>query len=233
MTRADVTAAAVFQAQLAVPGRVIPKVPEIEAAVLTGEQRFVDFACTSCHVPALPLTGDGFVYVEPNPFNPAGNLQTGDAPDFLVDLTSTALDRPRLRRNPLNGTVLVPAFTDLKLHDITDGPDDPNREPLNMHAPAGSPEFFAGNSRFLTRKLWGVANEPPYFHHGQFTTLRQAIENHRGEAEASRQAWEAASTYDQDAVIEFLKTLQVLPPGVNARIVDENYQPRKWRGLFP
>src|SRR5437588_253509 len=37
MTRADVTAAAVFQAAMAVPGRVIPDDPEIEAAVLVGE----------------------------------------------------------------------------------------------------------------------------------------------------------------------------------------------------
>jgi len=35
---------------------------------------------------------------------------------------------------------------------------------------------------------------------------------HVGEALQSRQAFEAASAYERDAVIEFLKTLQVLPP---------------------
>ena len=30
-----------------------------------------------------------------------------------------------------------------------------------------------GNCRFLTKRLWGAANEPPFFHHGLFTTLRQ------------------------------------------------------------
>lgn len=47
----DVTAATLFQATLAVPGRVIPNDPEIEAAVLRGEQRFHGIGCTTCHVP--------------------------------------------------------------------------------------------------------------------------------------------------------------------------------------
>jgi CxxC motif-containing protein (DUF1111 family) len=97
-----------------------------------------------------------------------------------------------------------------------------------MNAPPGSPAFFAGNGRFLTRKLWGVANEPPYFHHGMFTTLRQAVLAHAGEAQASRQGFEALSAHEQDCLIEFLKTLQVLPPGTRHLVVDENGHPRSW-----
>ena len=124
---------------------------------------------------------------------------------------------------------MVPSFTDLKLHDITTGlPGDPNIEALNMNQPAGSPGFFAGNSRFLTRKLWGTANEPPFFHHGMFTTLRQAVKAHDGEAKASRMAFESLSPYGQDSVIEFLKTLQVLPPGTRSLIVDESGRPKHW-----
>jgi hypothetical protein len=55
MTVADVTAVSVFQAVMAVPGRVIPNDPEIEAAVLLGEQRFSAIGCASCHRPTLPL----------------------------------------------------------------------------------------------------------------------------------------------------------------------------------
>ena len=33
---------------------------------------------------------------------------------------------------------------------------------------------------------------------------------------------------DREAVIEFLKTLQVLPPGTRDRIVDEKFQAREW-----
>ena len=97
-----------------------------------------------------------------------------------------------------------------------------------MQQPLGSPGFFAGNRKFLTRKLWGTANEPPYFHHGQFTTLRQAVLAHAGEALAARQAFAALSAYERDAVIEFLKTLQVLPPGTKNLIVDEHYKKKQW-----
>jgi len=118
---------------------------------------------------------------------------------------------------------MVPAYTDLKLHDITTGlAGDPNAESLDMNQPAGSPAFFAGNAKFLTRKLWGTANEPPFFHHGQFTTLRQSVKAHDGEAKSARTVFEALSAYEQDAVIEFLKTLQVLPPDTRALVVDEH-----------
>jgi cytochrome c peroxidase len=226
LTRADVTAVTLFQAVMAVPGRVIPDDPEIEAAVLLGEQRFQQVKCTSCHVPSLPLDRQGWFYSEPNPYNPAGNLQVGQAPTYIVDLTRDDLPAPRLR--PIGGVVDVPAFTDLKVHNICDGPHDPNREPLDMNQPAGSPGFFAGNERFITKKLWGAANEPPFFHHGQFTTLRQAVLAHSGEALASRQAFQALRPDEQDAVIEFLKTLQVLPPGTHSLIVDENGKPKAW-----
>jgi hypothetical protein len=231
MTRADVTAASVWQATLSVPGRVIPRNKVIEEAVLTGEEKFIQVGCATCHQPALPLDNWGWFYSEPNPFNPAGNLQPGDAPDLVLDLNSGSFPTPRLRAR--RGVTWVPAFTDLKLHDITSGPDDPNREPLNMLAPAGSDAFFAGNSHFLTKKLWGAANERPYFHHGQYTTLRQAILAHAGEAEDARQAFEALSDHEQGSIIEFLKTLQVLPKGTKSLIVDEDGTPRHWppRGL--
>ncbi len=226
LTRADVTAVTLFQAVMAVPGRVIPNDPEIESAVLVGEQRFQQINCTSCHVPSLPLDKQGWVFTEPNPYNPAGNLRLGEARTYSVDLTRDDLPTPRLR--PSGGVVYVPAFTDLKVHDICDGPNDPNKERLDMNQPAGSSAFFAGNERFITRKLWGTANEPPFFHHGQFTTLRQAVLAHSGEAMASRQAFQSLPSDEQDAVIEFLKTLQVPPSGTHSLIVDENGRPKTW-----
>ncbi|MEN3339486.1 MAG: hypothetical protein V7647_3162 [Acidobacteriota bacterium] len=92
----------------------------------------------------------------------------------------------------------------------------------------GSPAFFAPNERFITRTLWGTANEPPFFHHSLFTTLRQAILAHAGEALASRQAFQTLLPYEQDALVEFLKTLQVLPPGTQSLIVDENGRRKIW-----
>ena len=229
MTRADITAVSIFQATMAVPGRVIPNDPEIEAAVLEGEREFGSIGCASCHIPALPLDRQGWMFSEPNPFNPANppNLLVGQAPTLTVDLSSDEFPSPRLK--PRHGVVMVPAFTDLKLHDITTGlPGDPNIEALDMNQPAGSPGFFAGNAKFLTRKLWGTANEPPFFHHGMFTTLRQSVKAHDGEAKASRLAFESLSPYGQDSVIEFLKTLQVLPPGTRSLIVDERGRAKHW-----
>ena len=178
-------------------------------------------------MPSLPLDNQGWVFTEPNPDNPPGNLRVNEAPTLSVDLTGDNLPRPRLKPDS-SGVVHVPAFTDLKLHDMCDGPDDANQEPLDMNQPAGSMGFFAGNRKFITRKLWGTANEPPYFHHGQFTTMRDAILAHGGEARMARASFQALNPYDQDCIIEFLKTLQVLPPGTRDRIVDEKGRKKKW-----
>ena len=176
---------------------------------------------TSCHIPKLPLVDKGWIYSEPSPFNPAGNFRVGDAPTLSVDLTSDDLPGPRLKPDA-HGIVWVPAFTDLKLHDITTGPSDPNAEPLDQNQPAGSPKFFAGNTKFITRKLWGVGNSGPFMHHGKFTTMREAILAHSGEALSSRQNFESLTSYDRDCVIEYLKTLQVLPPDNRKLTVSEN-----------
>ena len=113
-----------------------------------------------------------------------------------------------------------------KLHDILD-PSDPG-EPLDMNQTPWTPKFRQGNRRFLTKRLWGAANEPPFFHHGLFTTLRQSILAHSGEALQSRREFEHSSEYDQDSLIEFLKTLQVLPPETRHVIVDEHFREKPW-----
>jgi CxxC motif-containing protein (DUF1111 family) len=128
----------------------------------------------------------------------------------------------------VDGVTWVPAFTDLKLHDITSGPDDPNREALDMHFAGGSDEFFAGNGMFLTKKLWGIANEPPFYHHGKYTTMREAILAHAGEAQGTTDAFRALSEHEQNSIIEFLKTLQLLPEGTRALAIDERGRPRQW-----
>jgi hypothetical protein len=227
LTRADVTAVTVFQATLQVPGRVIPDDPAIERAVLIGEDRFRAIGCATCHVPSLPLTREGWVFTEPSPFNLPANLRLGEAPTLAVDLTGSRLPGPRLVPGP-DGVVHVPAFTDLKLHDITCGRDDPNVERLDMQMSPRSERFRAGNSRFLTRKLWGTANEPPFFHHGQFTTLKEAVLAHCGEALETRHAFQALSTYERGAVIEFLKSLRVLPPGTRHLVVNERNAKKTW-----
>ena len=146
-----------------------------------------------------------------------------------VDLTDPALPQPRLVASRDNPTAMdVPAYTDFKLHDITDPADAAAQEPLDVNQPTWSPEFRKGNRKFLTRRLWGVASQPTHFHHGLFTTLRHAVLAHAGEALDERRAFEHLTAYEQDALVEFLKTLQVLPPGTKDRIVDETFHARVW-----
>lgn len=249
LTVADLTAVSMFQATLAVPGRVIPNDPAIERANLVGEAVFNKIGCATCHA-TLPLISNnnpglpgqpGWIYSEPNPYNPAKgpnspNLQPGptiypiSAPALTVDLTSNTLPLPRLRA--FRGMVLVPAYTDLKLHDIsaTSNPaTDPECEPLDQNQPAGSPQFFAGNCKFITRKLWGFYNQGGAFmHHGKFTTAREAVEAHNGEALSQRLAFDALPADLQNDVIEFLKSLQVLSPGSKSLVVDEHGNSKRW-----
>jgi hypothetical protein len=240
LTTAEVTAVTLYQATLNVPGQVIPRDPDLQAAIAAGQQLFSQVGCATCHIPALPLYSTnnpgapnqpGWVYTEPSPYNPATganapNLLPGPtnypvtAPAILVDLTQDNLPKPRLK--PVNGVVMVPAYTDLQLHTMADGPTDPNAEPLDQNQPAGSAAFFAGNMKFITRKLWGLYNSGPFGHAGKFTTMREAITlGHNGEAKASRLAFQALAASQQDEIIEFLKSLQILPPGTPCLVVDE------------
>lgn len=227
LTRADITAVTLYQAAMAVPGRVIPNDAEVERAVLNGEAVFARIGCTSCHVARLPLTQKGWIYSEPNPYNPPTNLRVGTTRSLTIDLNSNDLPLPRLAVDPQSpDTVWVAAYTDFKLHDICE-PGDPG-EPLDQNQTPWTSKFRNGNRKFLTRRLWGAANQPPYFHHGQFTTLRKAVLAHSGEALQQRKQFEALNAYDKDSVIEFLKSLQVLPPGTRSLVVDENFQPKQW-----
>jgi hypothetical protein len=141
-----------------------------------------------------------------------------------VDLSSDELPAPRLKPDT-SGTVWVEAYTDFKLHDICEPGE---AEHLDMNQSQWSPKLDDGNCRFLTKRLWGAANEPPFWHDGRFTTMRQSVLAHSGEAKESRLAFEALPAEQKDALIEFLKTLQVLPPGTRDLIVDENFQARSW-----
>ena len=97
-----------------------------------------------------------------------------------------------------------------------------------MNQSTWTQKFREGNRYFLTKRLWGAANEQQYFHHGLFTTMRRSVLAHAGEALDSRKAYQALPAHEQDCLIEFLKSLQVLPPGTKDRIVDENFKAREW-----
>jgi hypothetical protein len=61
--------------------------------------------------------------------------------------------------------------------------------------------------------------------------MRQAVMAHAGEALEQRRAFEQLAPYEQDALIEFLKSLQVLPAGTKDLYVDEHFRPKAWRDM--
>jgi hypothetical protein len=230
LTVGDITALTIYQAALNTPGRVVPSHPARRAAAERGEKLFDTVKCTGCHVPSLVLEHP--VFSEPNPYNPPGNLRVADvSKPFVFDLTKDG-PKPRLERLP-DGRAVVRAFTDLKRHDLN---DSDYYHFANERAVQGTLAGFAPASdftepplprpvrQFLTRKLWDAGSSAPYGHRGDLTTLTEAIHYHGGEARVSRDAFFALPAPDQAAIIEFLKTLQVLPDG-SPRVVAEDALP--------
>lgn len=89
----------------------------------------------------------------------------------------------------------IPAYSDLLLHDMGDDLAD------------GVVMGDASGHEFRTQPLWGLAAVGPYLHDGRAHTVRDAIEWHGGEGEASRDAWRAMSAGEQDQVLAFLGSL--------------------------
>lgn len=203
LTAGDITALTLFQAAMNIPGRVLPDDPMRRTAAERGEQLFAAIGCTDCHRPALIL--DNPIFSEPGPFNPPGNLRpTEVARPVTFDLTRDG-PTPRLERTS-GGSAIVRAYTDLKRHVICDE-QDPffcNERRVQDGVPS---------NRFLTRKLWDVGSTAPYGHRGDLTTITEAILHHAGEARPQRDRFTALGQAEQAAIVEFLKTLQVLPPG--------------------
>ncbi|GAB4564391.1 MAG: hypothetical protein Tsb0020_14490 [Haliangiales bacterium] len=112
---------------------------------------------------------------------------------------------------------LIPAYTDLLIHDMGPGMDD------------GIVMALAGGSEFRTAPLWGVAATAPYLHDGSADTLDDAIRRHGGEAATSRDDYVALSDEDRELVLTFLRSLGgseqttagLLPPGAEIPAVGE------------
>ena len=217
LTIGDITAATLFQAALATPGRIVPTLAEERQAVDLGERLFEQVGCAACHVPSMTLEGRDFV--EPNPWNPAGTF-SDTAQSIRFDLTAAG-ELPRLEATADGGAV-VWAYTDLKRHNLCDAETGFY---CNEQLAQGRPdqEGAPGATFFITRKLWDVGNSAPYGHRGDLTTITEAILYHGGEARETREAFVALDIEEQAAVVAFLKTLQILPAGCEDRIVTEDH----------
>ena len=210
----DMTAVTIYQAALGVPGQVIPDDAAGREIIAKGEELFHTVGCTSCHVPEMKLSSP--LFVEPNPYNPPGNWND-PSQSLSFDMTTTG-EGPYLERE--GEGAIVKAYTDLKRHNLCDEEID---HYCNEYLSQGrvDQDGEPGSHFFLTRKLWDVGNSAPYGHAGYLTTISEAILVHGGEARDSRDAFAALSKEDQEAIVGFLKSLQVLPVG-SPRMITES-----------
>lgn len=126
---------------------------------------------------------------------------TGSKPDELPPYIY-----PRLKPND-DGSIDVPLYSDLKLHDMGEGLSDVEAQETDVSG------VFVPRRQFLTRPLWGVSASNPWLHDGRSTTLMDAILRHESEGSEANpviEAFRALSPQQQDDVVNFLLSL-VLP----------------------
>jgi cytochrome c peroxidase len=111
-------------------------------------------------------------------------------------------------KTPARGSFVVRnLFADFKRHDL---------------GPAFHERNFDGSvtTMFMTEPLWGVATTAPYGHDGKSINLKAVILRHGGEAQASRQSFEALSDEQEADLLLFLGSLVLFPPDHTASNLD-------------
>jgi CxxC motif-containing protein (DUF1111 family) len=113
------------------------------------------------------------------------------------------------------GSLTLHAYGDFLMHDVGtgDGILQATREHYGhqvfqqMSGYLSKQDFESSRNKIRTAPLWGVRFRPRLMHDGASLTLLEAITRHRGEATHVIQQFEKLKRPDQDAVIEFLKSL--------------------------
>jgi len=156
------------------------------AVAKKGEGLFDQIGCVTCHVERL-TTG------------PAGANINGGTFTIPVAL----------------GSITFHPYGDFLMHDVGtgDGILQATREHYGnrvfqmMSGYLSKQDFEGSRNKIRTAPLWGVRLRPRLMHDGASLTLRDAILRHRGEASHVSQQFEKLKREDQEAIIEFLKSL--------------------------
>ena len=120
-----------------------------------------------------------------------------------TDLPNYAL--PRLKANA-DGTITVPLFSDLRLHDMGTGLQDVGSQGADVMGVSIPPRLF------LTRPLWGVGDTQPWLHDARALTLMDAIMDHMSEGSEANpviEAFEKLNDKERQAVVDFLESLRL------------------------
>ncbi len=151
-----------------------------------GEGLFDKIGCATCHVETLTTA-------------PAGTKINGGT--FTIP--------------PALGSITFHPYGDFLVHDVGtgDGILQATREHYGnkvfqmMSGYLSKQDFESSRNKIRTAPLWGVRLRPRLMHDGASLTLQDAILRHRGEASHVSQQFEKLKREDQEAIIEFLKSL--------------------------
>jgi CxxC motif-containing protein (DUF1111 family) len=158
----------------------------VSALATKGNALFVKIGCATCHVETLTTA-------------PAGTKIDGGT--FTIP---AAL-----------GSITFHPYGDFLMHDVGtgDGILQATREHYGkkvfqiMSAYLSKQDFESSRNKIRTAPLWGVRLRPRLMHDGASLTFRDAIVRHAGEATHVAQQFEKLKPDDQEAIIEFLKSL--------------------------
>jgi CxxC motif-containing protein (DUF1111 family) len=105
-------------------------------------------------------------------------------------------------------------FSDFLLHDVGTGDgivipivEHYGRASRQMPKECTRDNFQKTQNRIRTAPLWGVRLRTRLMHDGTSVTLRDAILRHAGESEQAIRAFRKLAPQEQDAVLEFLRSL--------------------------
>jgi CxxC motif-containing protein (DUF1111 family) len=113
------------------------------------------------------------------------------------------------------GSINLHPYGDFLMHDVGtgDGILQATREHYGHKVFQQMSEYFSkqdfesSRNKIRTAPLWGVHLRPRLMHDGASLTLLEAITRHRGEASQVIKQFEKLNHPEQDAIIEFLKSL--------------------------
>src|SRR5580700_5309923 len=113
------------------------------------------------------------------------------------------------------GSVTFHPYGDFLMHDVGTGdgilqaiPEHYGKKVfLLMSDYMSKQDFESSRNKIRTAPLWGVRLRPRLMHDGASLTFRDAISRHAGEAKHVTTHFEKLTREDQEAIIEFLKSL--------------------------
>jgi len=156
------------------------------AAAQKGLTLFEKIGCVSCHVAKLTTAATG------------------------TKINGGAFTIP-----PALGSITLHPYGDFLMHDVGTGDgilqatrEHYGRKVFQQMSDYMSKQDFEGSrNKIRTAPLWGVRLRPRLMHDGASLTLLEAITRHKGEASHVTQQFEKLKRPDQEAIIEFLKSL--------------------------